>query len=72
MQTKSILMLGNLKLVFFNYEKNQTVSDLTLHAKILCPTDSMKYLGIIFDENLTWHQHINNVYNKTSCRFLNT
>ena len=34
---------------------------LMLNGKRLYPTDSVKYLGIIIDKNLTWHHQIKNV-----------
>ena len=33
---------------------------LMLNGKRLYPTDSVKYLGIIIDKNLTWHHQIKN------------
>ena len=37
---------------------------LMLNGKRLYPTDSVKYLGIINDKNLTWHHQIKNVAGK--------
>lgn len=34
---------------------------LELNGKRLCPTDSVKCLGIKIDENLTWHNQISNL-----------
>ena len=43
--------------------KKQTHFDLhvRLNGKRLFPTDSVKYLGIIIDKNLSWHHQISNV-----------
>ena len=37
---------------------------LNLNGKRLYPTNSVKYLGILIDENLTWINHINDTGTK--------
>ena len=56
------LKVSKTEVVLFKSLKN-TDSDLhiKLDGKRLYPTDSVKYLGINFDENLTWHHQFNNV-----------
>jgi len=36
----------------------------TIERPVLCPKDSWKYLGFIFDKKLTFHQHIDHYSNK--------
>ena len=56
------LKVSKTEVVLFKSLKN-TDSDLhiKLDGKRLYPTDSVKYLGVNFDENLTWHHQIDNV-----------
>ena len=56
------LKVSKTEVVLFKSLKN-TDSDLhiKLDGKQLYPTDSVKYLGVNFDENLTWHHQIDNV-----------
>ena len=59
---KIFLNVSKTEAVRFKSWKKQTDSDL--HLKLnekLHPTDSIKYLRIKIDENLTYHQQINNV-----------
>ena len=42
-------------------KQTETILKLKLNGKRLYTTDSVKYLGIRIDENLSWHQQINNV-----------
>ena len=39
----------------------EIILKLKLNGKRLYTTNSVKYLGIKIDENLNWHQQINNV-----------
>ena len=56
------LKVSKTEVVLFKSLKN-TDSDLhiKLDGKRLYPTDSVKYLGVNFDGNLTWHHQIDNV-----------
>ena len=60
---KNFLNAGKTELALFKSLKKQVDSDLhiKLNGKRLCPTDSVKYLGIITDKNLNWHHQVSNV-----------
>jgi len=42
--------------------------ELSLDGTPFEHVDQFKYLGVIFDENLNWSDHINLVYKKTSSK----
>ena len=52
----------------FNSLKKQLDHELKikLNGKKLYQTDSVKYLGMYIDKNLTWKHHVNNVAIKFS------
>ena len=52
----------------FNPLKKQLDHELKikLNGKKLYQTDSVKYLGMYIDKNLTWKHHVNNVAIKLS------
>ena len=56
MQTKFHLMLKKTELVVFKSKLKQF--ELKLSHKRLPPTDSVKYLGVKIDGNLSWKSHI--------------
>ena len=58
-----MLNVSKTELVLFTLPKKQLDSDLGIELiwKRLCKTDSVKYLGIYDDKNLTWKQQINHV-----------
>ena len=60
MLTKLASMSVKLKQSFLNLEESRQ-KKLKLHGKSIYATVSVKYLGTNVDENLNWHQHINNV-----------
>ena len=60
MQTKFHLMwTKKTELVVFNSKHKQFDDEikLKLSCKRLFPTDSVKYLGVKIDENLSWKSH---------------
>jgi len=42
--------------------------ELSLDGTAIEGVDRFKYLGVIFDENLNWSDHINLVYKQTSSK----
>ena len=40
----------------------------TNFAKLLELSNTVKYLGLIFDASVDWHEHINNISNKVTRR----
>ena len=63
MLTKLASMSVKLKQSFLNQEESRQ-KKLKLNGKSLYATVSVKYLGTNVDENLNWHQQINNVAGK--------
>ena len=65
---KICLNVMKTEVVLFKSLTKQTNSDshLKLNGKQLYPTDLVKYLGIIIDNNLTWHYQMNNVVAKVN------
>ena len=60
---KLFLYVGKTKLIIFRLrwrEINENIK-LTLDGKILTPTDSVKYFGVLLDDRLTWTKQINQV-----------
>ena len=60
---KICLTVSKTEVVLFRSLRKQTESTLklNLNGKRLYTTDSVKYLTIKIDENVNWHQQINNV-----------
>ena len=60
---KICLNVSETEVVLFKSIRKQTETTLKLksNGKKLYTTNSVKYLGIKIDENLNWHQQINNV-----------
>ena len=60
MQTKFHLMLKKTELVVFksNHKQFDGEIKLKLSHKRLFPTESVKYLGVKIDGNLSWKSHI--------------
>ena len=54
-------MLVKQKLFYSNRQENLQMFQMRLNGKRLYPTNSMKYLGINIDENLTWKQQISDI-----------
>ena len=52
-------------MAFKHYSKHVYSIDVPLkvklNGKILCPTNSVKYLGVKIDENLNWKQQISDI-----------
>ena len=61
--TKICCNVDKTEIVLFKVLTKQTDSELHLKltGKRQIPTDSLKYLGIITDKNLSWHHQINNI-----------
>ena len=59
---KICLFVSKTKEILFKSIRNQTetILKLKLNGKKLNTKNSVKYLGFKFDENLNWHQEINN------------
>ena len=60
---KICLNFSKTEVVFFKSERKQTEATLKLmfNGKRLYTTNLVKHLGIKIDENLNWHEQINNV-----------
>ena len=60
---KICLNVSKTEVVLFKSVRKQTETTLKLklNGKRLYTTNSVKYLGIKIDENLNWHEQINNV-----------
>ena len=43
---------------FFKLHKCYQIAQCITNGKLLYPTDSVKYLGIIIDKNVNWHHQI--------------
>jgi len=61
------------KTKFMIYGRNQILKrfanlELSLDGTPIERVDQFKYLGVIFDENLNWSDHINLVYKKASSK----
>jgi len=61
------------KTKFMIYGRNQILKrfvnlELSLDGTTIECTDQFRYLGVIFDENLNWSDHINLVYKKASSK----
>ena len=41
---------------------------LFLLGKLLELSNAVKYLGLIFDASMDWHEHINSIFNKVTLR----
>ena len=50
-------------MVIFKYKQKKLESDLKIKlcGKRLYPTESVKYLGVKIDTNLTWQHHVNDI-----------
>ena len=53
-------------MVIFKSKQKKFERDLKIKlcGKRLYPTDSVKYLGVTIDTNLTWQDHVNNLSTK--------
>ena len=49
--------------VIFKHQRKKIDSEVKIKVtrKQLCPTDSVKYLGIRIDENLNWKHHVSDI-----------
>ena len=65
---KIFLNVSKTEVVLFKSIRKQTEATLKLklNGKKLYTANSVKYLGIKLDENLNWHEQINNVAVKLS------
>ena len=66
MLTKSYLMLKKTELVIFKHKKNKLECPIIIKLcrKRLCPSNTIKYLGVKIDENLNWKDHIHEIATK--------
>ena len=50
-------------MVIFKSQQKKLAGDLKikLSGKRLCPTESVKYLGVKIDTNLSWQYHVNDL-----------
>ena len=64
---KLTLNIGKSKFMFFsNKKKDIDKLKIKIHGKQLESCDSYKYLGVIFDSNLSWKPHIDYICGKIS------
>ena len=51
-------------MVIFKSKQKKLEGDfkIKLFRKRLYPTESVKYLGVKIDTNLTWQHHVNNLF----------
>ena len=54
------------KFIIFNYRKNIAIDSITFANHDIERTDSIKFLGIIIDEKLSFKNHVNDISSKTS------
>ena len=48
-------------MIIFKSKQKKLEGDLKICYKRLYPTESVKYLGVKIDANLTWQHHINDL-----------
>ena len=64
---KLTLNISKLKFMFFsNKKKVDHILDIKINGKSLEKSNSYKYLGVIFDHDLTWKPHVERICNKIS------
>ena len=64
---KLTLNIGKSKFMFFsNKKKNIRELNIKINEKKLDKCDSYKYLGVIFDKNLSWQPHVEYISGKIS------
>ena len=51
-------------MVIFKHKQKKSESDLKIKLKKTYPTESVKYLGVKIDINLSWQYHVNDRSNK--------
>ena len=63
---KISLHVKKTEMVIFKSKQKKLEHDLKIKlcGKGLYPTESVKYLGVKIDANLTWHHHVNDLSNK--------
>ena len=61
---KISLNLKKTEMVIFKSKQKKLEGDfkIKLFRKRLYPTESVKYLGVKIDTNLTWQHHVNNLF----------
>ena len=66
MQIKFHLMLKKTEMIIFKSKQKKLEGDLKIKlcGKRLYPTESVKYLGVKIDTNLTWQHHVNDLFIK--------
>ena len=64
--SKISLNVKKTEMVIFKYKQKKFEGDLKLKlsGKKLYPTESVKYLGVKIDANLSWQYHVNGLSNK--------
>ena len=63
-QNKLTLNKGKTERMVFRNEKLPTVNFVEFNSHLLKPTDECRYLGVIFDKQLTYQEQLNNVISK--------
>ena len=64
---KLTLNISKSKFMFFsNKKKVDHILDIKINGKSLEKSNSYKYLGVIFDHDLTWKPHVERICNKIS------
>lgn len=63
-----VLYADKTKILFYNSNRMELIHfpDIYLNQIIISRVDKIKYLGLIFDRNLTWSAHIESVIKKIS------
>ena len=59
-------------MIIFKLKQKKLAGDLKIKlcGKCLYPTESVKYLGVKIDTNLSWQYHVNDLFiklNKSKC-----
>ena len=64
---KLTLNIGKSKFMFISNKKKNIIDlDIKIHGKQLESCDTYKYLGVIFDRNLSWKPHVDYISGKIS------
>ena len=61
-----ILIINESKTVFLHFPQNLPVQ-ININNKPISQVHCYKYLGLKFDDKLTWNKHVDNIVNKKLC-----
>ena len=64
---KLSLNISKTNYIFFSKKANSLPDPISLNGCVIERKHSTKYLGVLINENLTWHDHILSIEKKLSC-----